>query len=222
MPTLILNFKNYKEALGSKTLDLARAAEKAAKETGVNVIVVPPTPSLALVASEVEIPLFCQAVSDSYPGQSTGAVPPEAALAAGAVGTLLNHSESRLFSSKLPKTMLRSQLAGLDVCLCSSNPSLIRRYADVHPQFFAIEPPELIGMDRSVSKTRPDLVRKAIAASESSNFQGEVLCGAGIRDGNDVKTALNLGAGGVIVSSAVVKSVQRQAKLIEIAGAMRD
>ncbi|MBD3303718.1 triose-phosphate isomerase, partial [Candidatus Woesearchaeota archaeon] len=69
------------------------------------------------------------------------------------------------------------------------------------PDFIAIEPKELIGGKISVSKARPELIRETVKAVKT-----KVLCGAGINTRQDVKTALKLGAKGVLVASAVAKA----------------
>ena len=57
-PMIIVNFKTYLESTGKRAVELAKQAERAAKETGANIIVVPQLADLAKVAEAVDIPVF--------------------------------------------------------------------------------------------------------------------------------------------------------------------
>lgn len=95
-PIIIINFKTYLESTGKKAVELAKSAEKVTRETGVTIVVVPQFVDVAAVAEAVEIPVFAQHIDPIKPGNSTGHVLPEAVKEAGAVGTLINHSERQL------------------------------------------------------------------------------------------------------------------------------
>jgi triosephosphate isomerase len=70
----------------------------------------------------------------------------------------------------------------------------------------AIEPPELIGKGRAVSKEKPEIIENSVRKIRAVNVSVKILCGAGISTGDDVYAALKLGAQGVLVASGVVKS----------------
>ena len=95
-PVIIVNFKTYLESTGKRAIELAKQAERASKETGANIIVVPQFADLAKVAEAVEIPVFAQHIDPIKPGNSTGHILAESIMEAGAVGTLINHSEMQL------------------------------------------------------------------------------------------------------------------------------
>ena len=217
MRTLIVNFKNYPEVIGRGSLDLARAVESAADSAGIEGIVSPPLPMLSLVASEVEVKVFSQTVGSRTGDRTTGEVLPEAVKAAGASGTVLNHSESRRTPAELRRLVPRVQSLGLSVCLCSQTPVEAARLAELSPKFMAIEPPELIGSGVAVSRAKPELVSRTVSALRKSGYGGKVLCGAGIVTGEDVAKAVELGADGVLVASSVVKARDWAAKVRELA-----
>jgi triosephosphate isomerase len=83
----------------------------------------------------------------------------------------------------------------------------------------AMEPPELIGTGISVSKAKPETITSTVEAVREVGFSGPILVGAGISTGEDVKKAMELGANGVLVASAVVKAKDPYEKLKELAGA---
>jgi triosephosphate isomerase (TIM) len=218
--TLIVNFKNYPEVMGKGSLDLARAVESVAKSVHIETIVSPPLPMLSLVASEVGVRVFSQTVGSRTGDKTTGDALPEAVRAAGASGTLLNHSESRRTPVELRKLVPRVQGLGLDVCLCSQTPGEAVKLAALSPAYIAIEPPELIGSGIAVSRAKPELVSRTVSALRKAGYQGAILCGAGIVSGEDVAKAVELGVDGVLVASSVVKAPDWGQKVRELAGSL--
>ncbi len=215
--TLVVNFKNYPEILGAASVTLAKAVQRVSEKTGVEAIVAPPTPMLALVVSEVKIPVYSQAVGAERGEKTTGAVLPEAVKAAKASGTILNHSESRRTPGQLRALLPRLSTLSLEVCLCARTAEEAGRLARSESRFIAVEPPELIGTGIAVSKARPELITEAASSVERSGYRGKLLCGAGIATGKDVSRAVELGAEGVMVSSSVVKADSWSQKLEELA-----
>jgi len=219
--TIILNLKNYPEVLGEGSLAMARAAQRASSKTGVEVIVAPPGPMVALVASKVSVPVFSQTVGGESGAKTTGAFLPEALKAAGAKGTLLNHSESTRPLGELKQLVPKLKRLSLMVCLCAGTTSKAVTLARMAPDYIAIEPPELIGSGVAVSKARPELISRTVSQVKDSRFEGKVLCGAGIVSGEDVKRAVELGAEGVLVSSSVVKATDWESKIEELAYSLK-
>ena len=74
-----------------------------------------------------------------------------------------------------------------------------------------VEPPELIGGDISVTTANPGIVSGTVKAVAKVDPKVAVLCGAGVKTGDDVKTAIDLGAKGVLLASGVVKAKDPEA-----------
>ncbi|MGH9918287.1 MAG: triose-phosphate isomerase [Nitrososphaerales archaeon] len=218
--TFIVNFKNYPEILGEGSLRLAKAAAGLSWEVGIDVVVAPPTPMLHTVASTVKIPVFAQRSELGEMGKSTGHSIPESIKAAGCSGSLLNHSESRIAMDVLRLTIERMKGLGLTSCACAETTEEAVEIAALNPEFLAIEPPELIGTGRAVSKARPELLADTADALAGAGFKGSLLCGAGIVSGEDVEAAMRLGTQGILVASSVVKAQDWPAKLRELGTAM--
>ena len=217
----MLNFKNYNEVLGAKSLDLARAAERVSSVVDVEIVLAPPIPMIGAVASAVNNRVFSQKAEVSEVGQSTGALIPESIKAAGAAGSIINHSEARVTPSDLKIVLPRLKSVGLEVCLCAQTPREVRKLAALSTEYLAVEPPELIGSGVAVSKARPELVEDSVKVARSSAYHGRILCGAGIVDGEDVRMAVKLGVDGVLVSSSVVKAKNWDGKITELALALQ-
>jgi len=221
MRTLIVNFKNYPEVLGEGSVRLALAIEKVADATEVEAIAAPPAPMLALVASRTKVQVYGQTVSSASGDKTTGAILPEAIKAAGASGTILNHSESRRPIEELREMVPRLKRMGLGVCLCAQDAPEAVRLSSLVPRYIAVEPPELIGSGVAVSKAKPELVERTVQAVRRAGFDGKILCGAGIVTGEDVRKAVELGVDGVLVASSVVKAGDWESKVRELAGSLK-
>jgi triosephosphate isomerase len=205
-PVIIVNFKTYLESTGKRAIELAKQAERASKETGANIIVVPQFADLAKVAEAVEIPVFAQHIDPIKPGNSTGHILAESIMEAGAVGTLINHSEMQLKLADVDAVVRLTREKKLISCVCTSNPSISAAVAYLNPDIISIEPPELIGTGVAVSQAQPEAVTNTIRLVRKVNDEAVILCGAGISRGEDVSVALKLGTHGVLVASGIVKA----------------
>lgn len=205
-PAIIINFKAYEEAQGEHSIRLARICQEVSETSGVCIAVCPPMVELSSVASRVTIPVFSQNVDPFEPGSRTGWVTPHMVKSTGASGTLINHSEHKISDEELTRAVDLCTSVGLESMVCGESVEDCRRYARIGPDHIAIEPPELIGGDVSVTTAKPDVVAEAVqAVHEIDPFIG-VFCGAGVKTGRDMKKALDLGANGVLLASGVVKS----------------
>ncbi len=215
---LIINFKNYEEASAAGTVKLARAAQKVAQKLKVEIVVAPPQPALALVAKSVKIPVICQHVDSEKQGSTTGFFLPEVARSYGAVGSLINHSEHRVEMRTIAVIVERMKKLGMASIVCARTPHEVMEISVFQPDFIAIEPPELIGSGRAVSKENPAIITKSI---EAASQRSKVICGAGITDKADVKAAIKLGSRGILVASSIVKAGSWLEKITELASGMK-
>jgi len=205
-PIIIINFKTYLEATGTRAVELAKQAEKASKETGIQIAVAPQFCDIKAVAEAVEIPVYSQHIDPIKPGSSTGHVLAEAVREAGAVGTLINHSERQLKLADIDAIVKLANEKSLVSCVCTSNPPISAAAAYLNPDIISIEPPELIGTGIAVSKAQPEVVTSTLRLVRKVNNEAIVLCGAGISQGEDVSVALRLGTQGILVASSIVKA----------------
>ena len=119
---------------------------------------------------------------------------------------MLNHSEHRLEITDLKSSVAACKVNGLISVVCADSSETSGAMAFFRPDFIAVEPPELIGGDISVTSARPEVVSDAVHAVHRVDANIPVLCGAGVKTGKDVKEALRLGAKGVLLASGVVKA----------------
>ncbi len=172
-------------------------------DAGVAVAVAPSLPDLGRLARSVEVPVLAQHVDPIDAGAHTGFVTTDAIRAAGARGSLVNHSEHPVGVAQVRETVRRLRDDSLAAVVCARNVGTARRLAAFRPDYLAVEPPELIGGDRAVSTAKPEVIEGTVTAVRSVAPATSVLCGAGVHDRRDVRRALELGAQGILVASAV-------------------
>jgi triosephosphate isomerase (TIM) len=100
--------------------------------------------------------------------------------------------------------------------VCAGTPEEAEELAHFQPPFLAIEPPELIGGDVSVSTAQPEVIRGTVDRVRRVAPDTYVLCGAGIHHRSDVAAALDLGSQGILVASAVAKSADPEQAIAEL------
>ena len=198
---ILVNLKAYP----CDPIEIATAAHDVAEESGVRIAVAPQAAHLERVA-DTGVETWAQHVSPNGHGSHTGSTLAEAVADAGAVGTLINHSENRLRLADIDSSVAAAERAGLETCVCGNNPAQIAAVAALGPDSAAVEPPELIGGDVSVSTADPDIVTDAVDAAGGVNDDVDVFCGAGVSTGDDVAAAGELGATGVLLASGVAKA----------------
>jgi len=203
VPIIIVNLKTYTQSRGDGALRIARTLDDVARETGVAFAVAPNAFDVRLLAAGTDLPVLAQSVDAVPEGGHTGHLTPEAARDAGSVGSLVNHSEHRLRLADIEHVVDRLRGCDMDSVVCTNNAAVSRAAAAIHPTFVAIEPPELIGGDVSVTSAEPGIVTRSVDMVKAVDGNVRILCGAGVKTGTDVRMALELGTDGVLLASGV-------------------
>lgn len=213
-PILIVNLKEYEEVLGERAVEFAQIAKKlSSKYNNITILLAPPPPIFEKIA---KITLSISQHIDPYePNSHTGGILPKEIKLLGGVGSLINHSERRIPFENIQKDVELCRKYDLVSFVCAKDNEEAKAIAKLNPNFIAIEPPELIGGDISVSKAKPEIIKQCVDCVKEISLDTMVLCGAGIKTRQDVEEAIKLGAKGVLVASGVVKAEN-------IEGAMED
>ncbi|MBU0706553.1 triose-phosphate isomerase [Patescibacteria group bacterium] len=214
---IITNFKTYESATGESALRLAKIHQEVARETGADIQVAVQAVDLARISQELDIPVLAQHIDPVGFGGHTGHILPESVQTAGAAGTLLNHSERRLEREVLKASIQRAKELGLVTIVCAQDPEEGASFLEFDPDYIAVEPPELIGGDISVSTAQPEIIENAAKLIGSE----KLLVGAGVKNGADVRLAIKLGAKGVLLASGVTKASDPKAVLMDLAGGLK-
>jgi len=215
----VVNCKNYEEISGDKIIKFVKIAEKVSKKYKVKIAIAPPQHLIGLVANS-SITILAQHVDNSKVGSTTGFVIPELLKKSKVKGSLINHSEHRISSKEIVKLVSKLKKLKMISVLCVKNVSEARKYAKLNPNYIAIEPPELIGSGKAVSKEKPELIAKAAEAVKSAKNNTKLLCGAGIVSGEDVTKAIELGSKGILVASGIIKTKDWNKIISEFAKAL--
>ena len=198
---VLVNCKTYP----CDPVDVAIAAREVSETTDARIAVAPQAAHLERVA-ETGAETWAQHVDPIEYGSNTGDTLAETLADAGAVGTLVNHSERRLRLADVDGSIRAAERAGLETVVCANNPAQIGAAAALGPDAVAVEPPALIGSGTPVSQADPDVVEDAVESAAAVDATVSVLCGAGISTGEDVVAARELGAEGVLLASGVAKA----------------
>lgn len=209
-PVIVLNMKTYNESTGKNALDIAKMMDKVSIETGINMAVSVQSIDIKECSDNISIPVFAEHIDPIKPGSHTGWILPEAVKSVGAVGSLINHSEHRLNLADIDFCISRAKELDLDQIVCSNNILTSKAIATLSPNFLAVEPPELIGGDISVTTANPDIVSGSVNAVKDIDDDVKVLCGAGVKNGVDVARAIELGSVGVLLASGIIKSKNKE------------
>jgi len=208
LPVLFINFKTYSESTGKNAIVLAKKAQKIADEESVSIVLVVQAVDIEAVSKTVKLPVFAQHIDPVSFGSNTGHILPKAVKEAGAVGTVLNHAENKRDNAFIEKAIGKAKEVGLIVMVCAEDIERAKQIASFvqKPNFIAVEPPELIGGDISVSTANPEFITDSVNAVKEIAPEIEVITGAGIKNNSDVKKALELGTKGVFVASGIIKA----------------
>ena len=204
-PLLLINFKLYNNSYGEGAISFSRILERISLERSVEIIISVPATMISRLADGISIPVFAQHVDASPLGAATGSITPELLKEAGAKGSILNHSERSMKLSELSDAINRMKESGLESVVCVDRYELVAPVGLLKPTALLIEPPELIGTGRAISREKPEVITRAVDANRQG---GKVflLAGAGIVTGEDVYRSIELGADGAAMASAVMKS----------------
>jgi len=221
LPVLFVNFKTYEEATGKNAIKLAMLCESVAKKQNASIVLVVQAVDLRAVAEAVSLPVFAQHVDAISFGANTGRILPEAIKEAGAIGSVINHAELKQPNDAIQKAIARCHEAGLLVMACAETNERAIQLAAFAPDFIAVEPPELIGGNISVSTAKPELITDSVKSIKGINPSINVITGAGVKTAGDVSKAIMFGTVGVFVASGIIKAKDQNAALLDLASGMK-
>ena len=214
-PLIVVNFKTYESASGQSAEDLAASMEKFTDRNFRMIAVVSAFDLHSIASNSTNLEVWSQHLDPVGKGSYTGWLEPESAIYRGAVGTIINHAEHKV-SIKHVKELMEMLPSDFPICACAADVSEAIGLAKLNPTFIAVEPPELIGGDISVTTADPSIVTDTVKAVKSVNSNVRVLCGAGVKNGSDVRKAIELGAEGVLLASGVTKAEDVNAVLDDL------
>ncbi len=211
-PMIIINFKTYDSGTGEKGKKIVDECEKLSKDS---IIIAAQTADLYRLSGN-GIRIFSQHIDPVEQGKNTGFITAESVKAAGACGTLLNHAEHKITIESICKAVAKAKENNLKTIVCAATTKEAEDIAKAcNPDFIAIEPPELIGGNISVSTANPQIITGTVEAVHRIK-KIPIICGAGVCSGDDVRNAIRLGASGVLVANFVMGASDKTKAIKEL------
>ena len=219
-PVFEIGLKGY--LYGADAVRLAQAADRLSRELDVSVIFDPQAVDIPAVARATDrLLVFAQHMDPVAVGRGVGSVLPEALREAGAVGTLLNHSERRMTLGDINRAIVRAREVGLATLVCADSPEEAAAVAHLGPDIVLAEPPELIATSRSAATEMRGFVERSVELVRQIDPGIIVMCGAGVQTPDDVENMIGLGVGGTGSSSGVLKAADPVALMRAMLTAMK-
>ncbi len=208
-PLFVINLKTYQQ--GKKAVELAKRIDKTSKkQKKVKIILGVQASDIYEISKATKLEIYAQHVDYVKPGRHTGFILPEAVKSDGAKGTFLNHSEHKINLRTIKKSIERCKEVKLKTLVFASSLKEAKKISKWNPDYIAYEPPELVAGNVSVSKAKPEIIKKL-----AKRINTNLLIGAGIKTKNDFETSLKLGAKGIAISSAITKARNPEKRLKE-------
>jgi triosephosphate isomerase len=209
---ILINFKLYSQTFSDHGVKLAKIIQEVSQQRSFPIVITASSLEAYRLSSETGAKVWLQHVDDYSEGRGTGYISPLQAEKLGITGSLLNHSEHQLSKGTVLKT-IKSRPAGFTLVCCAKSIGQIAWIKKASPDFILYEPPELIASpDKSIATENPKSIVSAVAAAGNV----PLMVGAGIKDGNDVKICLKMGAKAIGLASAFVSSTDPRALLEEL------
>lgn len=214
---IFVNFKAYQEGTGQRAIHLTKILEEVAHETQIKIIPVVQAMDIREIVGTTTLEVWTQKIDPVEPGAHTGSILAEAVKEDGAIGTFLNHSESKLPNfDELANASDRAKLLELKTLIFAANISELKDITSLTPTYLAYEPPELVGSTTTSVATRPEVIKEA---SEIARLAGiPLIVGAGVHSAEDVRKCLEQGAVGIAVASDILKSDDPRSELLDLVG----
>lgn len=205
---------------GDEVLELAMIADEASAKHNVQVIFTTPYTEIRRVAQKCKNLIVFAPHMDPIPvGRGLADVLPEAVVAAGADGVMLNHVEKQLSLLNLKSTMDRAKALDMLTLICTDSTTEAKAAALMGPTVITAEPNDLIGTGKASDLS---YIRESVDAIRSIDPSIYVLIGAGISSGQDVYNVIKEGADASGSSSRVACATDKKAIVNEMLQAARE
>ena len=201
-PFFETSVKNY--IYGDAVLEYAIAVDEAAIRHDVDAIFIAPyTEIRRIVQKTSKILVFAPYMDTLRPGRGMADLLPEALLAAGAKGVLLNHCERPMTLSQIKKTIDRANEIGLLTFACADSIAETKAIAQFEPDIINPEPSELIGTDQASDMS---YVIETLQVVKEINPNILVEQAAGITTGQQIYDFIMAGNDAAGSASGILKS----------------
>ena len=212
-PFLIVNPKSY--LYGEKSLELAKAADKTAKETGLQIYFTCPYADIRLIKENLIV--CAQSMDPLTPGRGMGHVLPESLKEAGAEAVFLNHAENPKTVSDLYATIKRAKELGMITIVCADSTVEAKAVACMDPDIVLAEPTDLIGTGKVADDS---YTIETVKGLHEVNPNVLVMIASGVSTADDCYNVVKLGADGTGATSGILNAPSPAQRVHEMAEAI--
>ncbi len=212
---IFVNYKTYKEGTGQAAVALTKILEEVAHEAQIKIIPVVQATDIKEVIAATTLEVWTQKIDPYEPGAHTGSVLAEAVMEDGAIGTFLNHSESKFTNFEdLAKASDRAKAVGLKTLIFAADTKELKDIASLTPTYLSYEPPELVGSTTDSVASRPEVIKEASEIAKMAAIP--LIVGAGVKSAQDVRKCLEQGAVGIAVASSILKAEDPKKEIMDL------
>ncbi len=189
-PTLGVNAKSY--MWGDDLLDIALYCEKIAVENDITITLNTPFVDIYRIAQNCpHVLINAQGVDAIESCGKMGGIVPEALVAAGADGVIINHAARPMTLSEVVKAVKRCKELGLYTFVCADTVEEVKMMASLHPTGIICEETSHIGTGKVSDNSYIESTTKAIKDYDANIL---VMQGAGIKSADDIYRNISLGS----------------------------
>lgn len=215
-PFLVVNPKSY--LYGKRSLDLALAADKIAKETGIEMFFTCPFTDIRYISENTtNVIVTAQHMESLKPGRGMGHVLPESLKEAGAKAVFLNHAENPMTVAELSKTIERARELDIKTIVCADSVSEAVALSKFNPNIILAEPTELIGTGKTADNSYVIETTEKIREMSPNTL---VMIASGVTTAEDVYNVIKLGADGTGGTNGILGAPDPKKRIEEWAEAM--
>ncbi|MBS7008635.1 triose-phosphate isomerase [Anaerostipes sp.] len=215
-PFLVVNPKSY--LYGKESLALAKAADEAARDTGLTVIFTCPYADVRMIRENTENIIVCvQSMDPLSPGRGMGHVLPDSLKEAGADAVFLNHAENPKTLSDLYACIRRAAELEMTSIVCADSITEARAVACMNPDVVLAEPTDLIGTGQVADDA---YTIEAIHQVRRVNPDVLVVVASGVSTAEDCYNMIRLGADGTGGTSGILNAPSPAGRIREMAEAI--
>lgn len=217
-PFFEIGVKNY--VYGDAVLEMALQADRAAAEYDLDILFITPYTEIRRVAEQTRHLIVLAPYMDTLsPGRGMADILPEAIVAAGARGVVVNHCEKPLSLPVLRRTIQRAHELDLLVFACAGSVPEAQAVALLGPEIVNPEPEENIGSGQTSDPAFVALSNQAVRRVDPAILVEQA---AGVTCGQQVYDLILAGADGVGAASGIFRAADPVAALWDmVSGAAR-
>ena len=216
-PFLIVNPKSY--LYGEKSLELAKAADKTAKETGLQIYFTCPYADIRLIKENTENLIVCAQSMDSLtPGRGMGYVLPESLKGSRSGSCILKPCrKSRKQYLNYMQRLKEQKELGMITIVCADSTVEAKAVACMDPDIVLAEPTDLIGTGQVADDS---YTIETVKDLHEVNPDVLVMIASGVSTAEDCYNVVKLGADGTGATSGILNAPSPAQRVQEMAEAI--